>query len=239
MGHGGHAIRIRYGKQGAGKYISHLDTIRAAERALRRLGLPLLYSEGFNPRPRMSFAAALQVGVSSVAEYMDVFLTEPIDTGDVVERGSWAFPEAMPIIAAGAFDGSYTLPSKIAGATYSIRPYGAYGSSWSEKELVEALGVLLAMEDVSIAGKDGKEKHIRALINGARAASGELVVKLACGNQNLRPQVFMEALKKASGADYGASQDICRIGLEIDLGAGLQDPLAGCAGNIYSNKFRS
>lgn len=239
MGHGGHVIRIRYGKQGAGKYISHLDTIRAAERALRRLGLPLLYSEGFNPRPRMSFAAALQVGVRSVAEYMDVFLTEPIDPEGVVERGSEAFPEAMPIIAAGAFDGSYTLPSKVAQATYSIRPYGVCGQCWSETELEGALSRLMAMENVAIADKDGKEKQVRALINEVRAMPGELIVKLACGNSNLRPQGFMAALKQASGADYGVSQDICRVGLELELGSGPQDPLAGCAGNYYSNKFRS
>lgn len=236
MGHGGHVIRIRYGKQGAGKYISHLDTIRAAERALRRLGLPMLFSEGFNPRPRMSFAAALQVGLQSVAEYMDVFLTEPIEPRDVVERGSEAFPEAMPMIAAGAFDGSYTLPSKVVQATYSIRPYGIWNQCWSEAELSEALSKLMAMENVAIADKDGKEKQVRALIRGAIAMPGGLTVKLACGNSNLRPQGFMAALKQASGADYGVSQDICRIGLELDLGAGPEDPLYGCAGNYYSNK---
>ena len=107
------AIRIKYGKVGPGMYISHLDTIRALERAIRRIGLPMLYSEGFNPRPRMSFAAALQIGVSSEAEHMDVFLASEFEPDELLKRASGAFPASMPLLAAGRFLGGYSLPAKV------------------------------------------------------------------------------------------------------------------------------
>ncbi len=239
MGHGGYIIRIRYGKLGAGKYISHLDTIRGSERALRKMGLPLLYSEGFTPRPRMSFAAALQVGVSSVAEHMDVFLTEPVSPEDVVKAGMSAFHESMPIIAAGSFDGSYSLPAKVEAAVYEIKPYSQRSAGWQESALRMAVDALMGMESVTVAGKEGKTKEARGLILDAKAREESLTVSLACGNRNLRPQEFIGALAAASGEDFGISQDICRIGLLLGLGSGLADPMTGCGGTYYSERFRS
>jgi len=71
--------RIRITKTGATKYMSHLDFVRTIERSVRRAGLPITLSGGFNPRPRMSFAPALPVGVSSNSEFVDILLKEPID----------------------------------------------------------------------------------------------------------------------------------------------------------------
>lgn len=239
MGHGGYIIRIRYGKLGAGKYISHLDTIRGAERALRRMDLPLLYSEGFTPRPRMSFAAALQVGVSSIAEHMDIFLTEPVPPEEVVKAGEAAFHDSMPIIAAGSFDGSYSLPAKVEAAVYEVRPYSKGKAGWTETALERAIEALLALPSVTVAGKEGKTKEARSLILDAKAREESLTVSLACGNRNLRPQEFMGALSAASGEDFGISQDTCRIGLLLGLGSGLLDPMTGCGSTYYSERFRS
>ena len=77
-------LRLRFSKGEQLKYISHLDLARAWERAFRRAGLPVAHSQGFNPRPRLQIAAALPVGVTGRAEYLDVWLTEalvPEDAG--------------------------------------------------------------------------------------------------------------------------------------------------------------
>ena len=66
-------LRIRLSRGEEIKFISHLDIMRLWERALRRAQIPLAYSEGFNPHPRISLAAPLPVGVTSEAELMDVF----------------------------------------------------------------------------------------------------------------------------------------------------------------------
>ena len=73
-------VRFRYSKAGKVRFCSHRDLARVWERALRRARLPVAYSEGFSPRPKLSFGLALSTGYESVAEYVDVELmtsTEP------------------------------------------------------------------------------------------------------------------------------------------------------------------
>ena len=71
-------LRIIFTKDHEAKYISHLDTVRAWERALRRANLPLAYSKGYTPHPRMTFGAALPVGFTSNCEVLDVILERPV-----------------------------------------------------------------------------------------------------------------------------------------------------------------
>lgn len=73
-----HRLRLKFSRGEELKYISHLDLIRLWERALRRARLPLAYSEGFSPHPRLSIAAPLALGVTSEAELMDVFLERKV-----------------------------------------------------------------------------------------------------------------------------------------------------------------
>jgi radical SAM-linked protein len=65
---------IKYTKEERVKYISHLDFLRLVQRAIRRADIPVAYSQGFNPHPRLSFASALAVGVTSEGEYLDIYL---------------------------------------------------------------------------------------------------------------------------------------------------------------------
>ena len=67
-------LRLNYGRSGALQYLAHLDMIRLWHRLFRRAGVPLAYSEGRNPRPRISIAAALPVGVTSGGELLDIYL---------------------------------------------------------------------------------------------------------------------------------------------------------------------
>ncbi len=69
--------RIRFGKQGPLRYISHLDLARVWERVLRRAQAPLIYSQGFNPRPQLQLAAALPLGCASTCELIDVWMDDP------------------------------------------------------------------------------------------------------------------------------------------------------------------
>jgi len=68
-------LRLKFSRGEELKFLSHLDLMRLWERALRRAGLPLAYSEGFSPHPQIALAAPLSVGVTSEAELMDVFLS--------------------------------------------------------------------------------------------------------------------------------------------------------------------
>jgi len=72
-------LRITYGIDGALMYASVLDMGRLWERLLRRARAPLVYSQGFNPHPRLQFASPLPVGYSSACEILDIWVTEPLD----------------------------------------------------------------------------------------------------------------------------------------------------------------
>ncbi len=88
-------LRIRFTKLGKIRWTSHRDVARMWERAFRRVKLPLAYSEGFSPRPKVSFGLALPTGCESLAEYLDVELSEIGDT-DVAKLPA-ALSEALPV----------------------------------------------------------------------------------------------------------------------------------------------
>ncbi len=72
-------LRVRFRKTGSLQYISHLDLVRTMSKIIVRAGLPLWYTEGFNPKPKMAFAAPLSIGTESLCEFMDLRLSEHID----------------------------------------------------------------------------------------------------------------------------------------------------------------
>ena len=79
-------VRIRFSKTGRARYISHLDLNRTMTRAVRRAGLPIWYTEGFNPKPKITFAAPLSIGTESMCEFMDIRLTEKMPAEEAMRR---------------------------------------------------------------------------------------------------------------------------------------------------------
>ncbi len=82
------------------RFISHLDVMRLLQRAMRRAGLPLKYSQGFNPHPVMAFASALALGYTSDAEWLDVQLESYVAPEDFISRMNAALPEGLGILRA-------------------------------------------------------------------------------------------------------------------------------------------
>ena len=87
--------RARFRKGGRMRYLGHLDMVRLLLRSLRRADIPLVYSQGFNPKPRVSFGPALAVGVASEGEYMDFESWEQIDSADLLRRVQAVTPEGL------------------------------------------------------------------------------------------------------------------------------------------------
>ena len=78
-------LRVKFCKVGNLQYISHLDLVRTMMKVIVRAKLPLWYTEGFNPKPKLVFAAPLSTGVESVCEFMDIRLTEKIEPKVAIE----------------------------------------------------------------------------------------------------------------------------------------------------------
>lgn len=91
-------LRVTFARGDALRYITHLDQMRAWERALRRAGIPIAYSEGFTPHAQIALASPLPVGTTSDAELMDVFLAERMHPREFSERVGAQLPPAMRLV---------------------------------------------------------------------------------------------------------------------------------------------
>lgn len=147
------------------KYITHLDLMRFWERALRRAGIEVAYSEGFSPHPQLSLAAPLPVGVLSSAELMDVFLARRVEPRDFLRELSRQLPPGLRLLTVEEL--SLTLPSiqsELRAAEYRVLL--ATGSNVGEVEL--RLRELLASESLPwqhVREKDVRSYDLRPLIH--------------------------------------------------------------------------
>ena len=88
-------LRVRFYKRGNLQYISHLDLVRTMMKVIVRAKLPLWYTEGFNPKPKITFAAPLSIGTESICEYMDIRLSEKISPDEAKARLNANMTEQM------------------------------------------------------------------------------------------------------------------------------------------------
>jgi len=113
---------IRFSKTGPARFISHLDLLRGMQRALRRAGLPVAYSQGFNPHMILSFATALSLGYESVCEVMDLKLQKDMRAQDVLSALNAALPPGLAALEARMVaDGAPSLTPRIRFASYEAR----------------------------------------------------------------------------------------------------------------------
>ena len=132
-------VRAQFSKTGKIRWTSHRDVARMWERAFRRLQLPLAYSEGFSPRPKVSFGLALSTGHESVAEYLDLELIGELDVTTLPERLSAALPDGIDVVAARVIDDRRdSLQHEVTSSTFEITATGA-GRSELEDLVAKAL----------------------------------------------------------------------------------------------------
>src|ERR1043165_1051656 len=93
-------VRLRYAKRGPMRFTSHRDFARAFERALLRANVPIAYSQGFSPHPKISYASAAPTGAASEAEYLEIGLQAPIDPVDLRDRLDAALSPGLDVLDA-------------------------------------------------------------------------------------------------------------------------------------------
>jgi radical SAM-linked protein len=123
-------MRLRFAKGGSMRYLSHLELLTVFTRAVSRGGVPIMFSQGFHPHPRFSFATATSVGVDSQAEYMDMFVQEGIAADEVKQRLNSALPEGIRILEAEQVDlKAPSLSTLIDKTRYRI----TFDASWADR----------------------------------------------------------------------------------------------------------
>lgn len=153
-------VRITFTKQGALRYIGHLDLHRVWERALRRAALPLSYSQGFHPQPKISLAAALPLGFSSRSEVLDVRLNEDIPTEDISERLKDNLPPDIKVLDVQTVDERLpAMQTLVLSAAYDVHLTEPIDGS----ELKRRVEALMNTESL-IRERRGKTYDLRPLI---------------------------------------------------------------------------
>ncbi len=215
-------IRIKYSKTEEGRFLSHLDLMRTMERAFRRAGLPLAFSEGFNPHPKVSFASALAVGVTSEGEYLDVELQEEISIEEIKERLGEALPSGLVVLGIKEVrERKKSLTALINIARYNIRV--PLEDSVKDEEIFEAIEQLRQASEIYVtrSGKRGtRQVDIKQgifRIEGKIADSNlELRADLQTGSEgNVKPAEVLAALDRQGRIFSGKQPRIHRVGLFI------------------------
>lgn len=153
-------VRITFSKQGPLRFIGHLDLHRMWERAMRRAELPLSYSQGFHPQPKISLAAALPLGFSSRGEVLDVRFNEELSTEDITSRLQGSLPPDIKIIRVESVDErAPALQTQVLSAAYNIHLTEPIDGSDLNRRVEQ-----LMMSESILRERRGKSYDLRPLI---------------------------------------------------------------------------
>lgn len=227
-------VRIRYAKRGRLRFTSHRDFARAFERALRRAEVPMAYSAGFSPHPKISYVGAAPTGVASEAEYLEIGLAREVEVETLRAALDAALPDGLDILEAVAA-GPGSLPERIQGSHWRVELPGV-----SVEEAQAALTTFLALEEVPVERltKEGRRTidargavlsaGVSSAADGAdpqRRAILEMVVRQA--TPAVRPDDVLAALRTVAGLALDAPPVAVRLAQgPLDDAGAIGDPLS-------------
>ena len=191
---------LKYKRGEEVKYISHLDFVRFIQRVMRRAGLPMEFSSGFNPHPIMAVALPLSVGVTADGELMKIGISGEYTEEELKNIINDAFPKGFSITSVKKVSGKEIDFSKIDRARYITR------CEVGDKTLPD-INKFMANDKILVMKKSKsgiKEADIRPHIHelSAEVIDDEIVLKMcvdAGNNYNLKPDVVIDAMRKYIG----------------------------------------
>lgn len=223
-------LRIRYAKRGRLRFTSHRDFSRAFERAVFRARIPMAYSSGFNPHPRISYAGASPTGAASEAEYLEIGLAESLDPEAVRRDLDASLPDGLDVLEVVVSAGG-ALADRLQASEWVLVLPGV-----PEEQLAAAVSALLSAATVEVermTKKGLRRFDVRAAVVAAslsRSESGEpaLGLVLRHGTPAVRPDDVLTALGELAGLAAPPAMLATRVA-QGPLGADgtIGDPLAG------------
>lgn len=216
---------LEFTKQGYIKYTSHLDLLRLFKRTFKKSGIPLDYSKGFNPHPRMSFAQPLSLGYTSGQELLEFYTYEEIELRDILTKLDYALPMGIEVISCGYIEGTKaSLASAVSSAQYSV--FLSIDFDENIKTIENGIETYLAQNTIKAFKRMKKTKklgevEIREKIRGIKTEKHNgkivLILDLDCGSvSNLSPELvittFLEHCKlNIERYDIEVSRDFMRF----------------------------
>ncbi len=197
-------VRVKFSKQGIMKFIGHLDVMRYFQKAIRRAGIDIAYTEGLSPHMIMSFASPLGVGLTSDAEYMDIEIRTPIPSEDAIESLNRVSAEGITVT------GFYRIPENrankamtlVAAADYTLRFRRGHEPKTDWQSGISHFFALKEITVMKKTKKSEKEVDIRPMIYEMHVNAGTVFFRLASGSAaNLKPELVMDTYLKTLGIE--------------------------------------
>ncbi|GHJ57878.1 radical SAM protein [Nocardioides sp. OK12] len=220
-------LRIRYAKRGRLRFTSHRDFSRAFERAVFRARVPMAYSSGFNPHPRISYAGAAPTGSASEAEYLEIGLAQVVDPADIHAELAEALPTGLDVLEVVESPGG-SLADRLEASHWRL------DIAALPEEAAAAVSTFMATESVLVERmmkKGLREFDCRAavvsLTSSPREEGASLDLVLRHGVPSVRPDDVLRGLAAVAGLEAGGAPLLTRLAqgpLEDDGSVG--DPLA-------------
>jgi radical SAM-linked protein len=252
-------IQLRYAKRGPLRFTSHRDFARAFERALRRAGVPIAYSQGFTPHPKISYASAAPTGVASEAEYLEIGLQSRVEPQALCVALDGALPPGLDVLDAVPAHGN--LAERITASRWRIDLPGvdpaqlraAVAQFTAAAEVIvqrltkqgrrsfDARGAVVSIEaaqrlSAALQGESADDAPPSAA-NGATCAILDLVVRQV--TPSVRPDDILAGLRVVAGLEPPVPPRAIRLAQgRLNAQGTIVDPLvAGNDGSVNGHPF--
>ena len=217
-------LRIRYAKRGRLRFTSHRDFSRAFERAIFRARVPMAYSSGFNPHPRISYAGAAPTGSASEAEYLEIALAAIVDPDDIRAQLEEALPDGLDVLEVVESQGG-SLADLLEVSRWRL------DTSADPEALAAAVTAFLATDEVAVermTKKGLRSFNCRAAVLSLSADGSQLDLLLRHEVPAVRPDDVLAGLRGVAGLDTGEAPVLTRLAQgPLDPASGtVRDPLA-------------
>jgi radical SAM-linked protein len=228
-GDAGFPVRLRFTKRGKVRFISHRDVARSFERAFRIEQLPLAFTQGFAPRPKVSFGLALSVGHESDAEYLDVQLAETAPLDSVAGPLSDALPDGIDVTGVAALaDRAPALQESVTAVRYQVTVTSAGDRVVGADELSTVVDRALARPTLSVTRtRKGREvtEDLRSIVRdmtvrGVDELGPVLDLELSTQPRSARPHELLTAVD-----DDLVDRRVLRTNQWIERGGARLEPL--------------
>ncbi|QBR93949.1 TIGR03936 family radical SAM-associated protein [Nocardioides euryhalodurans] len=217
-------LRIRYAKRGRLRFTSHRDFSRAFERALVRARIPMAYSSGFNPHPRISYAGAAPTGAASEAEYLEIGLATVVEPDDVRRDLDAVMPDGLDVVVVAESPGG-SLADRLTASRWRI------DVDADAEALAAAADRFLGTESVLVermTKKGMREFDCRAAVHTLEASGRSLELVLHHAVPAVRPDDVLTGLRQVAALEVAGPPLLTRLeqGVLDEESGALADPLA-------------
>lgn len=226
-------LRVRFAKRGRLRFTSHRDFQRAFERALRRADVPMAWSQGFTPHPRVSYAGAAPTGAASEAEYLELAVTRTCDPAEVRAALDAALPPGLDVVeVVEAPPGA--LADRLQASSWAVELPGALPAQVQDAAATFLAAGSVPVERLTKNGVRTLDPRAAVLRFEVDTAADPVTLRVVLRHQSptVRPDEVLAGLRLAGGFEPPEPPRATRLaqGEWDDATGALSDPLADAPG---------